>query len=256
VKVHYVGTLMDGSKFDSSRDRAGFFDFKVGTGQVIKGWDVGIMSMHKGEVATLICRQDYAYGERGSPPKIPGGATLSFEVELFSWKEERKGKFELGASERLAETEALKVQGTAAFKAAQFDEALELYGDAAKYVDEELPKATDEEAAARTPLLLSCLLNAAMCALKLGEHATAEEHCNSALDADPASVKALFRRGTARMNMAEWATAKADLREASKLDPKSKEVRETFAECQKREAAAKQKEKDIAAKMFGGPAKA
>ena len=95
-------------------------------------------------------------------------------------------------------------------------------------------------------------LNAAMCALKLNDSATAEQHCNDALAADPASVKALFRRGTARMNQAEWATAKADLREASRLDPKSKEVREAFAECQKREGAAKQKEKDIAAKMFGG----
>ena len=86
VQVHYVGTLVsDGSKFDSSRDRAGNFKFKIGKGNVIKGWDVGVATMLKGEKAELYCRSDYAYGAEGSPPKIPGGATLKFEVELLSW---------------------------------------------------------------------------------------------------------------------------------------------------------------------------
>ena len=88
VQVHYVGTLLsDGSKFDSSRDRPGNFSFTIGQGQVIKGWDKGVATMHKGEKAELFCRADYAYGESGSPPKIPGGATLKFEVELLSWGE-------------------------------------------------------------------------------------------------------------------------------------------------------------------------
>lgn len=85
VQVHYVGTLMDGTKFDSSRDRPGNFSFKLGQGAVIKGWDNGVATMHKGEKAELYCRSDYAYGDGGSPPKIPGGATLKFEVELLSW---------------------------------------------------------------------------------------------------------------------------------------------------------------------------
>ena len=88
VQVHYVGTLLsDGSKFDSSRDRPGNFKFTIGQGQVIKGWDKGVATMQKGEKAELFCRADYAYGESGSPPKIPGGATLKFEVELLSWAE-------------------------------------------------------------------------------------------------------------------------------------------------------------------------
>ncbi|KAI1726052.1 FKBP-type peptidyl-prolyl cis-trans isomerase domain-containing protein [Ditylenchus destructor] len=89
VYVHYVGTLKDsGEKFDSSRDRNEPFHFTLGKGQVIKGWDVGVASMHKGEVADLECRADYAYGDSGSPPKIPGGATLVFNVELLSWEGE------------------------------------------------------------------------------------------------------------------------------------------------------------------------
>ncbi|KAF8059684.1 FKBP65 [Scenedesmus sp. PABB004] len=86
VSVHYVGTLLDGTKFDSSRDRGEPFTFTLGQGRVIKGWDRGVATMKRGELATLECRADYAYGAAGSPPTIPPDATLRFEVELLSWK--------------------------------------------------------------------------------------------------------------------------------------------------------------------------
>lgn len=85
VSVHYVGTLLDGTKFDSSRDRNEYFKFNLGQGAVIKGWDQGVITMKKGELARLTCKPDYAYGANGSPPKIPPNATLQFEVELISW---------------------------------------------------------------------------------------------------------------------------------------------------------------------------
>ncbi|WP_437627527.1 FKBP-type peptidyl-prolyl cis-trans isomerase [Sorangium sp. So ce1151] len=86
VTVHYVGTLTNGNKFDSSRDRNQGFSFQLGAGQVIKGWDQGVAGMKIGGVRKLTIPPELGYGARGFPPVIPPNSTLLFEVELLSVK--------------------------------------------------------------------------------------------------------------------------------------------------------------------------
>ena len=89
--VHYTGMFPNGQVFDSSVSRGKPFTFRVGAGQVIKAWDIGVLTMQQDEQCRLICPPEYAYGPQGSPPNIPPNATLIFDIQLLGWTEPHQG---------------------------------------------------------------------------------------------------------------------------------------------------------------------
>ena len=215
ITAHYTGTLEDGTKFDSSRDRNKVFNFTLGQGRVIKGWDQGFARMKKGEKAILRCRSDYAYGN--SPTgTIPAGATLNFDVELINFGPKPKEKWELSNEEKIADANSNKEKGGHAFKEGNYHKAIELYLQAAEMID-------DVDIAKE--LWITCHLNASQSYLNLKDFPSAAEQATLALNKDPNNLKALFRRGLARNHLGLAEEALSDLNHALSLDPDNKPVK-------------------------------
>jgi len=249
VFAHYTGTLEDGTKFDSSRDRGKLFDFTIGQGQVIKGWDVGFASMCAGEHAILTIKSDYGYGDSGSPPKIPGGATLIFDVELASFGPKPKEKWDLTMAERLEKAEEIKAVATEAYKAKDFEKALEEYENAVDYATY-LDNSTEDEKKTAGALERTLKLNIALVNLMLKDFTGAIKVTSEVLKDEAENVKALFRRGQAHLNLANFAECKADLLAAYKLEPENKAVKVEIGKLKKKMAEHKAKEKATFGNMF------
>lgn len=250
IEAHYTGTLEDGSKFDSSRDRNATFKFQLAKGNVIKGWDLGFASMQKGEKAVLTIASDYAYGDGGSPPKIPGKATLLFDVELIGFGPKKKEKWELSAEEKITESENSKAAGNELLKAGDYSGAIYEYDEALDYVKFMNDETPEEEKERVEKLKLALYLNSAMACIKDKDFGKAITMTTDALKIEADNVKALFRRGTAYLNNGMFEHAKADLMAARKLDPKNKSVVKELMRYKKMMEDAKAKAKSTFGNMF------
>ena len=243
VVAHYTGTLKDGTKFDSSVDRNEPFKFQLGQGMVIKGWDIGFASMKKGEKAVLTITSDYGYGDRGSPPKIPGGATLIFEVELLDFFPKKKEMWEMSPEEKIEEAKKCKDKGNAAYKAKDFDEAAKQYKEGLTYVKD----GPEDEAKS---LCKSLWGNVSIVLLKKKDYASVIGYCTNILKMDADNVKALVRRGTAHSRASNFKLATADFVKANELDPKNKTVKKEYKILKSRIKEAKSKAKSVFGNMF------
>ena len=248
IRAHYVGTLLDGTEFDSSRKRDKEFTFVLGQGNVIKAWDIAFASMKVGEKAMLTCAPGYAYGESGSPPTIPANATLKFEVELLGFHPKKKEKWELSVEERLEEAAKLKATATEAFKLKDFSNAKNLYSEAVDYVDECFEEYKADEESRVKELSKALYLNIGMCCIKLKQYSEAIPAVTKVLDNHPRNVKALFRRGVAFMHTGDFERSQVDLKLALEIEPQNRDVRRELKNMKTLLAEDKKRQK----KAFGG----
>ena len=262
VKVRIVGTLVDGgARFDCR-----VAEWILGEQQLIRGLEKGVATMTKGEVALFELRADYAYGDEGKPPAVPPAATVRYEVEVLSWVEPKKSRAELTRDERVDEAARLKEDGARAYGAKAWLAAQVAYHDAASLLLDEAPEGFESLGELCAPrgredeahaLLTSCWLNEAQCALQREEWFCAADACTRVLRklADPLGreraqhVKALFRRATALARLSEFERARADLREANRLEPSNRQVRELWGALREREQGAKAALRQVESKM-------
>ncbi|ETV75657.1 peptidyl-prolyl cis-trans isomerase [Aphanomyces astaci] len=249
IRAHYTGTLLDGSKFDSSRDRNQVFTFVLGKGNVIKAWDLGFATMKVGERAILTCAPEYAYGASGSPPKIPANATLKFDVELLGFSPKKKELWEMSVDEKLKEAETSKQQGTAFFKAGKYEQANDAYLEGVKYTEKDHESSEDEKSPLKDVQTV-LYLNSAMALLKAQDYAGAARSASKALKNDKNNVKALYRRGVALLHGNDLDRAKEDLTAAAKLDPQNRDVRRELVVLKEKLAEAKVVQKGVYGGLF------
>ena len=237
VEVHYVGTLeSDGSKFDSSRDRNETFKFTIGQG-VIKGWSVGVATMKVGEISKFSIGSEWAYGSSGSPPKIPGGATLVFEIELI------KINKKLTLEEALTYANKVNEEAGGYFRQNNLEKALFLYNDAVSVLSDKY----DDSANLLNSKIES---NISLIYSKLGKWQESLKHAENSISKDEKNIKALVRKCEALImigNFSEALKIQQKGMNISNNDPIFINLLNKIKEFEKKEQAGKD---SLYAKMF------
>ncbi|KAG7383823.1 hypothetical protein PHYPSEUDO_003306 [Phytophthora pseudosyringae] len=230
--VHYVGRLMDGSIFDTTRDTIDGkhvggtddpFEFQLGREKVIKGWDIGVATMNVGEIARFVIAPEYGYGHEGFAPKVEPDETLDFEIELLNFKdplprfptqaelaESRKKQHEEDkkmmeenppptVDERIESALEQKEKGNALIAKKDYDQAQKCYDSGfvhifyAKEEWENFVSEEDKDKVNKVKLVL--YLNRSLCKIKLMKIEDALWDCDQAILLDSKSSKGHFRRG-------------------------------------------------------------
>lgn len=214
VQVHYEGKLQSNlTIFDSSKSRNAPFKFTLGKGDVIKGWDLGVKSMKKGEISEFILSPQYAYGERGFGDRIPANSTLIFEIELLDFYERPKSKFEMDLPEKIALAKKFKEEGVALFQAKNFTQASVKFEEGYSYLDKVSSKELTNEA---KDLSMSLLLNMSNCFNNLKEYEKTLKKIKEALSIKE-NPKCYYYQGVANANLDEFENAENDYKKLISL---------------------------------------
>ena len=238
VKVHYVGTLeSNGEKFDSSRDRDDPFEFTIGQG-VIEGWSLGVATMKVGERSIFHIDSQYGYGESGSPPKIPGGATLVFDIELLSIKEGYATKEDaINAANKLSD------EARPLFGAGKFEEAISKYTKGLDALSEQWGKDVDE---VKTKLHR----NLAVAYSKIPNWKESLKNAEEVLKKDANDAKALLRKAEAEINLDNLQSARQAVEKGINITKNSAPFVAMRTKLEAAEKAARKFENELFKKMM------
>ena len=212
VHVNYIGRNKDNKIFDQTKDKP--FTFKIGSGQVIKGWDMGVKTMKLGEKAEFILSPDYAYGAQKVSDLIPENSTLTFEIELLKIVVPRKEVSDMTYEEKLAEGKKLKAEGVEKFKAKDFVAARDLFTRATYYL--ETMDKTKEAEAEGVNLYVTTLSNLCNCCDKQKEYHAVVNFATKGLKIKELP-KLYYFRAIANANNDDFSSAKTDLESLKKL---------------------------------------
>jgi peptidylprolyl isomerase len=243
VDVNYWGRLEDGTEFDKNEDQDEPFQFFIGTEEIIKGWNVAVPTMKRGEKARFTIKSDYAYGAAGSPPSIPANATLVFDIKLIDFREREKSKWDYTPEERVPLAKEMKETGNEFFKAKNFEAAEKEYAKALDYLEfVKEPEVKDIETAIRS--------NLALVYMKLNNHKEAVKVSQKCIQADPKYIKGYFRLATAFLELKDYRSAMDASKAGIEHDSANADLREIFKKAQQALKDETTKEKNIYQKMF------
>jgi len=223
VTVHYIGKLENGEEFDSSYGREDPFVITLGKGMVIKGWDLGIAKMRLGEMSRLTIKPEYGYGDKGAGDKIPGGATLVFDVDLLKIGERKSTRWMMDDKEKYENGLKKKEEGNVSFKNKDYATAHKIYNEALEYLVR-VRKPTEE----MNSLMKTVYLNLSVVCNNLGKYKETLTNCTQALDIDSTAAKAHYLRAVAFHKISEFDDAVDEIKEAIKLAPSDKNLRDEF----------------------------
>lgn len=260
VRVNYNAYLeYEEEPFDSSRLRGKQHQFKLGVGEVIRGLELSICTMRRGETSRFMITHEYGFGKLGCPPRIPAERTTLFEVELvsfvdqeasdafqsFSEEERKQASFE----ELLKVVDNLRLTGNEAFSINQIGRASNKYSQALRLIENARLQNEKEEQQMKE-VSLKLFLNLSLCDLKQTRSGRACKYARKALDLDRKNVKALFRLAQGLRQLGEFEDAKKQISKAHRLDPRNKDINAEMKKLDEEMLRYRERNQDMAKKML------
>jgi FK506-binding protein 4/5 len=251
VKVKYVAKLEDGTIFEKKGHDGELFQFVTDEGQVIDGLDKAVLSMKKNELALVTIAPEYGYKAeetRTDLSTVPANSTLTYEIELVEFVKDKES-WDLEIPEKLENAGKRKEDGNVLFKAGNYARAAKRYEKAVKLIeyDSSFDEAQKKEAKA---LKISCNLNMAACKLKLKDYGEVVKLTTKVLELESTSIKALYRRVQAYIELLDLDYAETDIKKALDLDPNNKEVKLEYKRLKQKQAEQNKKEAKLYGNMF------